>query len=164
MFEIEKDSRAESPMRYMGHSTWQRKPDQQINTFSISCQSIPQSKNLMLMTDNQDNPPISITSLTVHYPVTRLIFKTSAISPVYLYFGNLEAAVPRYDLTLVGEKLVAAEKHEDSLANLEELKSSARTAFFGENSTSIWFWGVLALVVAGLLFTISRLLPADQKN
>ena len=70
-----------------------------------------------------------------------------------LYYGNLQAAAPRYDPSLVGGQLLAAE---------EQLKRS-----WGEDhhpgKGGVVFWGILAVVVVVLLIIISRLLPQSAR-
>lgn len=143
----------------LGQATWTRKPDQTQNSFSVELSQPPGSNVLMIETDNGDNPPISIGAIKVLHSVSSLRFKANRTAPVYLYFGNPEAAFPRYDLAIVGEHLLKADKQIASLGKLEELKHGVN---FASTHTPFLFWGVLAVVVLGLLFVISRLLPAPK--
>jgi hypothetical protein len=68
------------------------------------------------------------------------------------------AAAPRYDLSLVASRLLAADHSEATLTAEEKLKTS-----WGEGrcpgTGGVVFWGMPAPVVAVLLIIISRLLP-----
>ncbi len=116
----------------------------------------PQGETLVLETDNGDNPAIMLTSVEAAYPVVRLIFKPES-GPIALYYGNREAQAPRYDLSLVAERMFIAEKNVATLGAEESLKGGTRTAL-GLNG-GVWFWGALALVVVGLLVVVAKLLP-----
>jgi hypothetical protein len=152
-------SRGDNDLALIGQAIWTRKPDQTQSALSIDLSQPPLSNLLLLETDNGDNPPISITNVKLAYPVTRLLFKANSTSGIYLYLGNSDAAFPRYDLAIVSEQLLKANKTIASLGKLEELKHALNLA---NTHTPILFWAVLALVVLGLLFVISRLLPPPK--
>ena len=94
--------------------------------------------------------------------MTRLVFKaaTDAREALELFYGNNRAAAPRYDLRLVAAQLLGAEK---SIATLGPeapvAKQPHRESDTPGGSGGIAFWIVLALVVAGLLIVLARLLP-----
>ncbi|MDD2765345.1 MAG: hypothetical protein PHE83_15385, partial [Opitutaceae bacterium] len=96
----------------------------------------------------------------VHHRVTRLLFKAAGDAPVFLYYGCPQAAAPRYDLSLVGAQLLAADKAMPGLGAEEALKvqSLAETIALAGRGGAL-FWGMLVLVVIVLLVVIARLLP-----
>jgi len=101
-----------------------------------------------------------------YYPVTRVVFKATPnpAQPVWLYYGNLDANAPRYDLTLVAGELLKAERGPVSAGAQENL--SAKPSFVGQTltgSTRYIFWGALALVVIVLLAIMSRFLPKQSE-
>ena len=77
-----------------------------------------------------------------------------------LYYGNRAATAPRYDLALVAGQILAAEKLAASLGAEEQVRPGgwADQALAGSRA-GILFWGVLALVVLGLLVVVAKLLP-----
>ena len=93
------------------------------------------------------------------YPATRVLFKAKADDAVFLYYGNPHVAPPRYDLSLVAGQLLAANKSLATLAAEEQLKKSSWAESRTPGKGGVLFWGILAVVVVGLLVVISRLLP-----
>jgi len=151
------DDRGGGFRRELGSADWKRTTDSK-NFLTINLTSSPQTDTLFLETDNGDNPPIELDSFRLTHPVTRLVFK-AAQSPT-LYYGNPSVATPRYDLSLVAAKLLSADKGLATLGTEEVLKKAAWTE--GESLTGVrgWlFWGILVLVVAGLILVLVRLLP-----
>jgi hypothetical protein len=132
----------------------------------IELNARPQSDTLFLETDNGDNPAIELRDFRSHYPVTRLVFKATPdpAQPVWLYYGNLDATAPRYDLTLVAGELLRAER--GTVAAGPEENLSSKGSLVGQTligSGRYIFWGALALVVIVLLAIMSRFLPKAQQ-
>jgi hypothetical protein len=156
------DERGGRHQRDFGHAQWQRTAESKDDALIVPLSGRSQSEVIFLETDNGDNPPLELGNFKVVYSVTRLVFKC-AEAPV-LYYGNVSARAPRYDLALVGQQLLAAEKSPAAAGVEEALKKQAWTE--GEPLTGIrgWiFWGILAAVVVGLLIVIARLLPKPAK-
>jgi hypothetical protein len=152
------DGRGGKYARDLGRAEWRRTLEGKELPLVISLNARPQTDTLYLDTDNGDNPPLELDSFKLAHSVTRLVFKTGD-APM-LYYGNPAASAPRYDLSLVAPKLLAAEKAPATLGAEETLKKAAWTE--GEPLTGVlgWlFWGILAVVVVGLLVVIARLLP-----
>jgi hypothetical protein len=93
---------------------------------------------------------------------TRIVFKAKPGDPLFLYYGISRAAPPRYDLSLVADQLLAAEKNAASLSAEEQLLKSARGENRAPGQGGLLFWAILAVVVVALLLVISRLLPKSQ--
>jgi len=151
------DGRGGKVRRELGSAGWKRTTESK-SFLTINLTATPQTDTLFLDADNGDNPPIGLENFRLTHPVTRLVFK-AAQAPT-LYYGNPPVSAPRYDLSLVAAKLLAAEKSVATLGVEEVLKKAAWTE--GEPLTGVrgWlFWGILALVVAGLIIVIVRLLP-----
>lgn len=125
------------------------------------------SDTLFLETDNGDNPAIDLRDFRSYYPVTRVVFKATPdpAQPVWLYYGNLDAIAPRYDLTLVAGELLKAERNtvtagaEENLLPKPSLVDQQLTG-----STRYIFWGALGLVVIVLLAIMSRFLPKAEQQ
>ena len=120
------------------------------------------SDTLILETENGDNPPVELEKFTAFYPATRILFKAKADDELFLYYGNPRASSPRYDLSLVANQLLAADKKTASLDGEQQLKKSSWRENEVPGQGGIVFWGILAVVVIGLLVIISRLLPKSQ--
>jgi len=162
LFEELADENGEHHRQMLGSASWTRKPDQSRTEFALALSSPPQTDTLILETQNGDNPPIDLESFQLFYPVTRMVFKAQRANGIYLYYGNTQALAPRYDLSLVADQLLAADQSTASLRPAEQLREPSRTGSHPPVTNSLIFWGVLALVVTGLLFVISKLLPKAE--
>ncbi len=161
VFELDQNTGNEPEARLLGQTTWTRRPGETIASFSVDLNAAPRSNELLLETENGDNPPISMQSLKVSYPVTRVLFKSGSDPVLHLYFGNERAHAPEYDLAIVGEQIIKAERKPGTLGPLESLQPASFT--FTSKRTSLLFWTALVVVFAGLIFVLSRLLPNANK-
>jgi len=151
------DDRGGKLHRELGGAEWKRTTDSK-DFLAVILTGSPQTETLILEADNGDNPGIELDNFRATHPVTRLVFK--ATEPPALYYGNPSASAPRYDLSLVAMKLLSADKAVATLGAEEVLKKAVWTD--GQPLTGVrgWlFWGILVLVVAGLIGVIVRLLP-----
>lgn len=160
LFEEATDERGAKYARSLGQASWVQTPGQPTNQLVLFLSNRPFTDTLFLETNNEDNPAINLGNFQVFYPSTRLLFKASSSSNLFLYYGNREAGFPQYDLSLVGSQLLASEKSAAALTGEELLKKLP----WSETSpatglTGFLFWGVLGLVVVALLVVIARLLP-----
>jgi hypothetical protein len=161
------DERGDKFASDLGRATWDQTLDSPKRDLVIALNARPQSDTLFLETDNGDNPAIELRDFRGYYPVTRVIFKATPDSSqqVWLYYGNLDATAPRYDLTLVAGDLLKAERSTVTAGPEENL--SPKPSFVGQTltgSTRYIFWGALALVVIVLLAIMSRFLPKAQQQ
>jgi hypothetical protein len=159
LYEMVTDDRGEKFVNGLGEASWTQTPDSKSKEFDLALDRSPQTSSLILNTDNGDNPPLQLEQFKFFYPVTRILFKAAPGEELSLYYGNANAAPPRYDLSLVTGQLLAADKNIASLAEEEPLQKPAWHATEIAGSANYFFWGVLALVVVVLLIVISRLLP-----
>jgi len=160
LLEEAQDGRGARYVRSLGQAHWTRTPERTGERFSLALATSPESDRLLLETDNGDNPAIELGGFEFTYPATRLIFKVSDTEGLYLYYENREVAAPRYDLALVAESFMAADRRVARLGPEEQLKGSRWMAGAPlAGMKGVLFWGVLGLVVIVLLVVISRLLP-----
>ena len=122
---------------------------------------MPQRDTLILETENGDNPPIEPEKFTAFYPATRVLFKADGNDRLFLYYGNPNVSPPSYDLNLVAGELLAADKSTAAPGSEEVLKKTGWMAGASPGSGGFLFWGILAVVVVGLLVVIARLLPKE---
>jgi hypothetical protein len=160
------DERGDKFTSDLGSATWDQTPDSPKRDLVIEVKARPLSDSLFLETDNGDNPAIELRDFRAYYHVTRVLFKAAPdpVQPVWLYYGNSDATVPRYDLALVARELLKAER--TTLTAGPEENLSAKPSFVGQTltgSTRYIFWGALALVVIVLLAIMSRFLPKTQQ-
>lgn len=159
LYEQVTDDRGQEAENNLGEASWTQTPDRKTREFNLALDQSPQTASLILDTDNGDNPPLQLEQFKFFYPATRILFKAAPGEDLSLYYGNANAAPPRYDLSLVAGQLLAAEKNAASLADEESLtRPSWHETEINGNGNYV-FWGVLGLVVVVLLVVISRLLP-----
>ena len=161
------DERGDKFASELGRTTWGQTPDAPKRDLVLELNVRPKSDTLFLETDNGDNPAIELRDFRGYYPATRIIFKATPDSaqPVWLYYANPDATAPRYDLTLVADDLLKAERSTVAAGTEENL--SPKPSFAGKTltgSTRYIFWGALALVVIVLLAIMSRFLPKPQQQ
>ena len=156
------DERGDTYARLLGSATWRQMPNQTAHDFVIELNTAPLSDTLILETDNGDNPPVELGGFRAYFAATRVIFEAmpDSTQPTWFYYGNSDAAAPRYDVNLVAGQLLSAERVPAVLAIEENLKSiSNRLGDTLTGSARYIFWGVLGITVVTLLLLISRLLP-----
>lgn len=158
LFEQVSDGRGGKYKRTLGSSTWEQRSETKDRTAILFLVEAPRSDELVLETDNGDNPALELADCRFSHRVRRVVFKTSQ-SPV-LHYGNPKASRPRYDLSLVADELLAAERSKAESGPEEDV--GAKAPFEGEEMMGLesWiFWAVLAAVMLGLLLVIAKLLP-----
>ena len=161
------DERGDKFASELGRATWDQTPDSPKRDLVVELNARPQSDTLFLETDNGDNPAIELTDFRGYYPITRVVFKATAdpAQPVWLYYGDVDAIAPHYDLALVAGELLKAER--STVAAGAEQDLSPKPSLAGQTltgSTRYIFWGALALVVIVLLAIMSRFLPKPQQQ
>jgi hypothetical protein len=161
------DERGDKFATELGSVTWDQTPNSPKRDLVIELNARPKSDTLFLETDNGDNPAIELRDFRGFYPATRVVFKATPDSaqPVWLYYGDADAAAPHYDLTLVAGDVLKAERSTVTAGAEENL--SPKPSFAGQTltgSSRYIFWGALALVVIVLLAIMSRFLPKEQQQ
>jgi hypothetical protein len=159
LYEELTDERGDKYRRSLGGGSWTQTPGRKANDFSLALDGTAQSDTLFLETQNGDNPPVELEKFAVFYPAARVLFKAKADEALFLYYGNPRVSSPSYDLNLVAGELLAADKATAKLADEQQLKKSSWAESLTPGSGGFIFWGMLAVVVVGLLVIITRLLP-----
>jgi hypothetical protein len=159
LYETLSNERGDKYNRQLGSATWRQMPGRKSKEFVLNFDAAPQGDTLFLETQNGDNPPISLEKFTVSYPVTRALFKAKAGDEIFLYYSNPRVGSPSYDLDLVANQLLTADKRTASLGDEQQLKKSSWRENEVPGKGGVVLWGILALVVVVLLVIISRLLP-----
>jgi hypothetical protein len=159
LYEEVADERGEKYRRTVGQMSWIQKPDQINRELLLALNGPLQSDTLFLETHDGDNAPVELENFQVFYPASRVLFKAKADDALFLYYGNPRAALPRYDLNLVADQLLVADKSVAAFFAQEQLKKTSWLENQKPGSGGLVFWGILAVVVVVLLVIISRLLP-----
>jgi hypothetical protein len=153
------DTRGEKHRVVLGRATWQRTPEQKPGKLVVNLEHFPVTDRLWLEVENGDNPPLELTAFTAWHTTARLLFRAAEGSVPALYYGNAKAAFPRYDLDLVARQIFSAPRIQAKLGPEEALKGTPLGESLPGTKGNALFWGVLVLVVAGLLFVLTRMLP-----
>ncbi|MFN0057740.1 MAG: DUF3999 family protein [Planctomycetota bacterium] len=160
IYEELSDAQGRKYQRDLGNASWKRTPELRGDEFSIALNARLQSDTIIMVMHNGDNPPLELSSFRAFYPATRLVFNAQdANDPCFLYYGNSRATAPRYDLSLVANRLFAASRSVVSLADEEQLVNTSWGRRLIPGRGGVIFFGILALVVVVLLFVIARMLP-----
>lgn len=163
LYEVRPGLRSQTEKRLIGQGNWSRRAGESKERFTVEFSAVPEGDNFWLEIQNGDNPPLKLQSMSVYYPVTKLIFKATEKKPLYLYLGNPKAHEPTYDLAIAGSELLRSERKQASLGQVQILKGE-RGNLLGTKGTPIFFWAVLLVVVGALVFVIAKLLPAKAEG
>ncbi|MBL9168110.1 MAG: hypothetical protein JNN07_10250 [Verrucomicrobiales bacterium] len=139
----------------IGRAHWVRTPDRQGSWFEIPLNRVPDSNEIWLETDNGDNAPLEIRQATALVPHIQLLFQATEKGAVSLSYGNPDAQAPRYDLSLVAPRVLSAAKLEAKVLGADPITQLSSTPV----PASWFFYGILIVVVVGLGFVISKLIP-----
>jgi hypothetical protein len=164
LYEVAEED-VDKPMRLLATALWTRVHPDAPSTYSVALQQTPKTKRLILETENGDNAPIHVEKVEAFYRAPRLLFRSkSTTAPLYLYYGQPEVAAPQYDLNLIAAELLSTPPQEARLGKEEALKSTSWwEPPIPSGGGKYLFWGVMILVVLGLLIVIAKLLP-EEKN
>lgn len=145
-------------MRSIGSANWKSTPDSPQPELRIDIGGRRQGTELVLETDNGDNPPLQLTSAEIEKPVMSLLFEAhGGARPLHLFYGQANAYAPDYDIRFVRDRFEKAAHVPVKLGDAEVLKPVKASA--SSTSGSPWLWAALVLVVGGLLWVVARLLP-----
>jgi hypothetical protein len=159
LYEEFTDDRGEKYRSTLATGSWIRTEEQGQRQFTLTLNRPPSGKQFFLETDNGDNPPIALEQAKLFYPVSRIYFKAGVDPMVLLYYGRVSAPMPNYDLGLIAPQVLSADHQQAALGPEEKLGSAKKWFEWEKTPAGVLFWSALTLVVAGLLFVISRLLP-----
>lgn len=159
IYELAPDDRGQRYRRDLGNASWVREPERRSEQFTVALQGRPVTDTLILEIDNGDNPALDVSRVQVFYSASKLFFKAPPGEKLEFCYGNSRASSPNYDLALVAGEMVAVLKSDATFSGPEPAASQNRVI---GGSGSMLFWGVLGLVVVGLLVIISRLLPRSS--
>ena len=126
----------------------------------------PQSDTVFIETDNGDNPAVELRDFRGYYAAKWVLFKAAPdpAKSLWIYYGNRDANAPHYDLTLVSNELLHAQRTTVMAGGEENVSVQANRV--GEaltGSARYIFWAALGLVVIALLAIMSRFLPKPQQ-
>jgi hypothetical protein len=119
------NGRGQTYRQVLGHASWVQTPNRGAREFVMTLDESPQAGTVTLETSNGDNPPIELQNFQLFYPVTAVVFNGNANDETFLYYGNPAATSPHYDLSLVADQLMAADRSPAVLQEQEQLRKSS---------------------------------------
>jgi hypothetical protein len=159
--EVEGSARGRSE-RLLDRGRWVRDLEDQGGVLWLSVGMRPRGRVLFLELDNGDNPELEIQSFSAYFRAPRLYFQAPAGGGVELVCGNRLVEAPVYDLALLAPQVMAARRVRAELGEVGEVSLGSTRNEVGGGAVTVFFWGVLILVVGGLSFLIMRLLPKES--
>ena len=148
----------EGKMRFITSMDWKSTPDAPQPEVRMDMNTRLQGKELVLETDNGDNPPLQLTAAEIEKPMVSLLFEAhGGARPLHLFYGKPQAYAPAYDIRFVRDRFEKAAQVPASLGDVEVLQALKPQA--ESHNGSPWLWAALVLVVGGLLWVVARLLP-----
>jgi len=161
-YEVLKNQLGESYERNVATQVWMRTPNEKSQPLVIALTERMQSDTLWIETDNGDNPPIALQRLQAFFPVVRLLYKTTNTEPCDMVYGNASATAPRYDVSLIANQLLNAERIPVTLGSVQTIVPT--TSPLKGASGGVLLWAVLAIVVVLLLVVVAKLLPKPSSK
>jgi len=144
------DARGEIGKRPIGQGVWLRRSDNPTQDYSISLNA-PRNKEITIGIEDGDNPMLTLTGVSGQMSTRRIDFVVEPGDALFLYWGNPNAATPRYDLALIADAVLSSPALGASLGAVEDtIPAHAKTPY--------WFWW--AAIGAGFIvvFVLARTL------
>ncbi len=161
VYETRSDERGQTYQVPLAQTQWSRTGGSGGERRLVFLQGNPAGRRLVVEIDNGDNAPLSLEGFKIHYRTFGIIFKAGPGAPLWLAYGNPRADWPRYDLSVVSEQVLTADRSEASLGEGEARKRHWAAAELG-GAKKVIFWLVLGLVVVVLLWVLRYLLPSEE--
>ncbi|MBL0058961.1 MAG: hypothetical protein IPP35_07590 [Elusimicrobia bacterium] len=161
VYETRSDERGQTYPVVLAQTQWSRTGGSGGERRLLFLQGHPVGRRVVMEIENGDNAPLTLDGFKIHYQTFGLIFKATPGEPLWLYYGNPGADWPRYDLTVVSEQVLTADRTEASLGQGEARKRHWAAAELA-GAKKVIFWLVLGLVVVVLLWVLRYLLPSEE--
>jgi hypothetical protein len=159
------DARRQDAQRVLAEANWTRLPKQPATNLVLPLGGQRVGGELLLETDNGDNPPLSLTAVRGAVGVTRLLFKpVPGAEPPELIYGNAQVGAARYDLVLIAPQILGAPQQRAGLGAEAPVAGEGMGAWFKGRSQLVFLWVVLGGVVVVLLVIVARLLPKPENR
>ena len=146
----------------LGTATWTQSPDAAAREFTLPVHGARLPAVVTLETDNGDNPVVQLNGFRVHFATASILAKIPAAGQVFLYYGNERAQPPRYDLGLVKQAMLQADRRDAVPGDEEVLAPGKNRDAAALSAGSPWLWIALAAVVILLLVVVARLLSTER--
>ncbi len=144
----------------LAHQEWSRVPGTALRPLELTPGHRLSGRVSWIEIDDGDNPPLPTLAWSAEYTTRRIYFLGGGTGAIDLFYDHPEAVVPRYDLSLLADRLNASSRTVATLGPVTERDRGWGEAVVSGKGMMVLFWAVLAGVVVALLVIIRRLLPA----
>lgn len=113
---------------------------------------------LVFRIDNEDNPPLFFTDVTLVAAMDRVVFEDDGRGPYRLLFGDEEAAMPRYDLAYFKSHIEAEGPVDGELGPLVILQEANEPTWWSTAGKGVFrvVVVVVALAMIAIVLTVLR--------
>lgn len=143
---------------------------EEISTFNINSKTISEHyiestkfKDLYLIIDNKDNPPLKIKNVVLYQIAQYVTANLKEDNTYYLKFGNKELPFPQYDLQYFSDSL----SQDLPVLEIQEpiAKAEVKEATFGNSIfvNKLWLWTALGVIISLLAF-MTYIMLGELKN
>jgi hypothetical protein len=126
---------------------------------SLPVERLLTTREFELVIENKDSPPLVIDRVELMCRPVRAIVSPKAPGKFFLLAGSPQALAPAYDLGALVDQLRKAPPAAVRLSSLESNPAHRHLETIKAPKDGWLFWSALALVLVGLFFVISRILP-----
>jgi hypothetical protein len=144
----------------LAYQEWRRVPGAALRPLELTPGNRLSGRVSWIEIDDGDNPPLPALAWSAEYTTRRIYFLSGGAGAIELFYDHPEAVVPRYDLSLLADRLDASTRTVATLGPVLERDRGWGEAVVSGKGMMVLFWAVLAGVVVALLVIIRRLLPA----
>jgi hypothetical protein len=144
----------------LAQQEWRRVPGASLQPLELTPGNRLSGRVSWIEIDDGDNPPLPTLAWSAEYTTRRIYFFGGGVGTIELFYDHPDAVMPRYDLSLLADRLNASSRTVATLGPvLEQARGWGETVVSG-TGMKVLFWAVLVGVVVALLAIIRRLLPA----
>lgn len=144
----------------LASAEWKRVPGSEPLPLELTPTARLSGSTSWLEIEDGDNPPLTISTASAEFTTRRIYFLSGGSGSIELHYGNPDAQPPRYDLSLLADRLNASSRTAATLGPAQERRPGWGEVVVSGTGMKIVFWTVLGGVVLALLMVIRRLLPA----
>jgi hypothetical protein len=120
------------------------------------------AKEIRIIINNLDNPPLQIKNITVSGPAVELVALLKPEDACFLYYGSKTISKPEYDITYFQEKVPGT--YEQVSVGSEENLTTPIVKGNPLFESKVWLWVIMIAVMAVLAFFTLRMMKAKPEG
>lgn len=119
---------------------------------------------LTIRIENEDNPPLPITAVTLQAVTDRIVFEDDGQGPYRLLYGNEEAGMPRYDLAYFKDHIEGEGPVDGALGSLIVLQEERRPPWWNTAGKGVFQAALVAVALAMIVIVLTVLRKSDKEK